>query len=90
MSEKANTRSLNPMQNARSVRPKLDIRELRIQFGYIRFIFFAQRALSLYTKIFVAVISKSCYASVDFNHCLFTTIAFTYVQRRNKIKVDVT
>ncbi|GLJ43363.1 hypothetical protein SUGI_0900840 [Cryptomeria japonica] len=90
MSEKAYTRSLNAMQNALGVRPKLDIRELGIQFGCLRLIGSAQRALSLYKERFVAALPESRRSSADFGRPVFTAVAFYLCARRNKLKVDRT
>eukprot|EP01018_Ginkgo_biloba_P039800 Gb_23047 [translate_table: standard] len=90
MSEKAYTRSLTAMQNALGVRPKLDIRELGIQFGCLRLIGSAQRALSLYKERFVAALPESRRASADFSRPVFTAVAFYLCARRNKLKVDRT
>lgn len=90
MSEKAYTRSLNAMQNALGVRPKLDIRELGIQFGCLRLIGAAQRAISLYKERFVAALPESRRSSADFSRPVFTAVAFYLCARRNKLKVDRT
>lgn len=88
MSEKAYVRSLTALQNALGLRPKVDVRELAIQFGCIRLIGAVQRVLSLYKQRFVAALPESRRTSADFSRPAFTAAAFFLCSRKNKLKVD--
>mmetsp|Transcript_32012 Transcript_32012/g.38754 ORF Transcript_32012/g.38754 Transcript_32012/m.38754 type:complete len:295 (+) Transcript_32012:361-1245(+) len=86
--EKVYANTLAILQGALKIKPKLDIRQLAVQFGCARIVPIIQKTLSTYRERFVASLPEERRAHADFRRPVFLACALYLTARKHKLKVE--